>query len=44
MIKLSVAEIASAINATVHGDATVVVFGSVETDSRLVSAGALFCR
>lgn len=42
MIKLSVAEIASAINATVHGDATVVVFGSVETDSRLVSAGALF--
>lgn len=42
MIKLSVSEIASAINGAVHGDGTVSVFGSVETDSRLISAGDLF--
>ena len=41
MIKVSLSEIASIVDGTLFGvDAE--VFGSVETDSRLVSAGALF--
>jgi len=42
MIQLTVAEIAKAINARVVGDPTVLVTGSVETDSRICSVGSLF--
>ncbi len=42
MIALSVAEIAKAISGQINGDETVVVTGSVETDSRLVKTGSLF--
>jgi UDP-N-acetylmuramoyl-tripeptide--D-alanyl-D-alanine ligase len=42
MIALTVAEIAKAISGQIKGDETVVVTGSVETDSRLVKAGSLF--
>lgn len=41
MIQLSLHEIASAVNGTLVGD-DVLVTGSVETDSRLVSSGTLF--
>lgn len=41
MIKLQLAEIAKLISGELHG-ADTEVFGSVETDSRLVSSGALF--
>lgn len=45
MIKLSLAEITQALEGELHGAAgaaELVVTGTVETDSRLVSAGALF--
>ncbi len=42
MIALTVAEIANAISGQVKGDDSVLVNGSVETDSRLVKAGSLF--
>ncbi len=42
MIELSVSQIASAISGTVTGDGSVLVTGSVETDSRLVKSGSLF--
>ena len=42
MIALSVEQISAAIGGTVIGDKSVLVTGSVETDSRLVSPGALF--
>jgi UDP-N-acetylmuramoyl-tripeptide--D-alanyl-D-alanine ligase len=42
MIELTVAEIAKAISGKVFGDSTVSVYGSVETDSRLVNPGSLF--
>lgn len=42
MISLSVNEIAEAIDGKVQGDGHVQITGSVETDSRLVSAGSLF--
>lgn len=41
MIKLQLSEIAKIISGDLHGEDT-EVFGSVETDSRLVSSGALF--
>ncbi len=41
MIKLQLAEIAKLISGELHGE-DAEVFGSVETDSRLVSSGALF--
>ena len=42
MIELSIAEIAQAIGASVIGQGSTLVTGSVETDSRLVSKGGLF--
>jgi len=42
MITLTVEQIAAAIGGTVIGDQSVTITGSVETDSRLVKAGALF--
>ena len=42
MINLSVRQIAAAVDGVVHGDAEVMVTGSVETDSRLVGVGSLF--
>ncbi|MEY4436564.1 MAG: hypothetical protein RL100_28 [Actinomycetota bacterium] len=42
MIALTVEQIAAAIGGTVIGDQSVTITGSVETDSRLVKAGALF--
>ena len=42
MIKLTAAEIASAIDGELYGDASKIVTGSVETDSRLVKPGDLF--
>jgi UDP-N-acetylmuramoyl-tripeptide--D-alanyl-D-alanine ligase len=42
MIALTVAEIAKAISGQIKGDESVVVTGSVETDSRLVKTGSLF--
>jgi len=42
MISLSVLQIAEAVRGKVHGDAAVVVSGTVETDSRLISVGSLF--
>lgn len=42
MIAISLHEIAEAIDAEIIGDATVVISGSVETDSRLIKAGSLF--
>ena len=42
MIELSVSQIAAAISGTVIGDASALVTGSVETDSRLVKSGSLF--
>ena len=44
MIKLSLAQIAAAVGGSILGDGfgEIQVTGSVETDSRLVSAGALF--
>ena len=42
MIELTVAEIANAISGQIKGDESIVVTGSVETDSRLVKAGSLF--
>ena len=42
MIELSVSQIAAAISGKVIGDASALVTGSVETDSRLVKSGSLF--
>ena len=42
MIAISLQEIAEAIGAKLSGDGTVVISGSVETDSRLIKAGSLF--
>jgi UDP-N-acetylmuramoyl-tripeptide--D-alanyl-D-alanine ligase len=42
MIAISLQEIAEAIEAKLIGDGTVVVSGSVETDSRHIQAGSLF--
>ena len=42
MIAISLQEIAEAIEAKLIGDGTVVVSGSVETDSRHIKAGSLF--
>ena len=42
MIALTVAEIANAVSGQIKGDESVVVTGSVETDSRLVKTGSLF--
>jgi UDP-N-acetylmuramoyl-tripeptide--D-alanyl-D-alanine ligase len=42
MIAISLQEIAEAIEAKLIGDGTVVISGSVETDSRLLKAGSLF--
>ena len=42
MIAISLQEIAEAIGAKLIGDGTVVVSGSVETDSRQISSGSLF--
>ena len=42
MIKLTVAEIAQAINAKVIGDENVLITGEIETDSRLCRQGSLF--
>ena len=43
MIELSLAEVAQAIDGTLlKGDETVLITGSVETDSRLVKSGSLF--
>jgi UDP-N-acetylmuramoyl-tripeptide--D-alanyl-D-alanine ligase len=41
MIKLKLSEIAEFIGGELHGQ-DVLVFGTVETDSRLVSSGSLF--
>jgi len=42
MIAISLQEISEAIGAKLIGDGTVVISGSVETDSRLIKAGSLF--
>jgi UDP-N-acetylmuramoyl-tripeptide--D-alanyl-D-alanine ligase len=42
MISLTVKKIANAIGAQLIGDASVIVSGTVETDSRLVNQGSLF--
>mgnify|MGYP000682789848 CR=1 FL=1 len=42
MIELTVEQISSAVQGSVIGDGTVVITGSVETDSRLVKPGSLF--
>ena len=42
MIAISLHEISEAIGAKLIGDGTVVISGSVETDSRLIKAGSLF--
>lgn len=42
MISMSLKEIADSISAELVGDGSISVSGSVETDSRLVSAGSLF--
>ena len=42
MIAITLQEIAEAIGAKLIGDGTVVVSGSVETDSRQISSGSLF--
>lgn len=42
MIAISLQEIAEAIDAKIIGDASVVISGSVETDSRQIKAGSLF--
>ena len=42
MIQLRLSEIASAIDATLHGDPDTVVTAGVETDSRLLTPGSLF--
>lgn len=42
MIAINLQDIAKAINAKLIGDGTVVVSGSVETDSRQIKAGSLF--
>ncbi|MEY4418414.1 MAG: hypothetical protein RIQ88_852 [Actinomycetota bacterium] len=42
MIKLSAGEVAQIIDAQLVGDASVIATGSVETDSRLISAGGIF--
>lgn len=42
MIEMSVSAIALAVNGKVLGDEQAIATGSVETDSRLVSAGSLF--
>ena len=42
MIELTIREIAEVISAELYGDGEKIVSGSVETDSRLVSAGSLF--
>lgn len=42
MIELTVEQIAKVLGGTVIGDGTVLVTGSVETDSRLVKSGSLF--
>jgi len=42
MIAISLQEISEAIGAKLIGDGTVVISGSVETDSRLTKAGSLF--
>ena len=42
MIVLSLKEIAAAISADLIGDETILITGSVETDSRLVTPGSLF--
>lgn len=42
MIELTVAQIAKQTSGQVHGDETVTITGSVETDSRLITEGSLF--
>ena len=42
MIRLSLAEVSSAIGGRISGDENVLVTGSAETDSRLVGPGSLF--
>ncbi len=42
MIAISLQEIADAIGAELIGDGSITIAGSVETDSRLISAGSLF--
>ncbi|MEY3483335.1 MAG: hypothetical protein RLZZ218_170, partial [Actinomycetota bacterium] len=42
MIAISLQEISEAIGAKLISDGTVVISGSVETDSRLIKAGSLF--
>jgi UDP-N-acetylmuramoyl-tripeptide--D-alanyl-D-alanine ligase len=42
MIELSVAELAGAVSGQLQGDPSVIVTGSVETDSRLCAPGSLF--
>ncbi|MFM5905963.1 MAG: UDP-N-acetylmuramoyl-tripeptide--D-alanyl-D-alanine ligase [Micrococcales bacterium] len=42
MIELSAAQVAEAVGGEVVGDSALVVTGSVETDSRLVSEGSIF--
>jgi UDP-N-acetylmuramoyl-tripeptide--D-alanyl-D-alanine ligase len=42
MITISLQEIATAINAELIGDGSIIVSGSVETDSRQVTSGGLF--
>lgn len=42
MINLSLEEIAKIVGGQIHGDGSLFVTGSVETDSRLIQAGGLF--
>lgn len=42
MIELTVEEVAKIVGGQLHGDGSLVVSGSVETDSRLIQAGGLF--
>ena len=42
MIAISLREIAEAIDAELAGDGDLIVTGTVETDSRLVTQGSLF--
>lgn len=42
MINLTLQQIADAIGGRIHGNSATLITGSVETDSRLVSAGSIF--
>jgi len=42
MIELSVEEVARIVGGQLHGDGSLFVSGSVETDSRLIQTGGLF--